>query len=97
MSRYARIIGTGSYVPAQVFTNDDLSRMLGEEINDFVYGVIGIKQRHLCAADESTADLAVNAARAALQAAGVNAGANARRQASAHARLGRHGQHDRVH
>lgn len=72
MNRYARIIGTGSYVPAKVLTNDDLSRMLGEEINDFVYGVIGIKQRHICAADESTADLATNAARAALQAADID-------------------------
>ena len=61
---YARIIGTGSYVPEKILTNDDLSRMLGENINEFVSQVIGINERHICAADESTADLAVAAARA---------------------------------
>ena len=63
---YARIIGTGSYVPEKVLTNDDLSRMLGEEINEFVSQVIGIKERHICADNESTADLAEAASLKAL-------------------------------
>ena len=71
----ARIVGVGSYVPEKVLTNDDLSRMLGEDINEFVSQVIGIKERHVCAADESTADLATNAATRALKAAGVSANA----------------------
>ncbi|RMG47820.1 MAG: ketoacyl-ACP synthase III [Acidobacteria bacterium] len=71
MRRYARIIGTGSYVPEKVLTNDDLSRMLGEDIHEFVSQVIGIEERHICRADESTADLAVAAARRALAAADV--------------------------
>src|SRR4029450_1900634 len=70
---YARIIGTGSYVPAKVLTNDDLSRMLGEDINEFVSQVIGINERHVAAENESTADLATAAARQALDAAGVSA------------------------
>jgi 3-oxoacyl-[acyl-carrier-protein] synthase-3 len=65
----ARIAGVGSFVPEKVLTNDDLSRMLGEDINDFVSQVIGIKERHICAADESTADLATKAAIRALEAA----------------------------
>lgn len=69
--RYARIIGTGSYVPEKVLTNDDLSRMVGEDINEFVSQVLGIRERHVCAPDESTADLATHAARKALDAAGV--------------------------
>ena len=68
---YARIIGTGSYVPEKILTNDDLSSMLGEDINEFVSQVIGINERHICAADESTADLAEAASLQALAAAGV--------------------------
>lgn len=68
---YAKITGTGAYVPEKVLTNDDLSRMLGEDINEFVSQVVGIRERHVCAPDESTADLATGAARRALDAAGV--------------------------
>lgn len=71
--RYARIIGTGSYVPEKVLTNDDLSRMVGEDVNEFVSQVLGIEERHICAEDESTADLATAAARTALEAAGLEA------------------------
>jgi 3-oxoacyl-[acyl-carrier-protein] synthase-3 len=69
----AKITGTGSYVPERVLTNDDLSRMLGEDINEFVSQVVGIHERHIVAADESTADLATEAARRALEAAHVRA------------------------
>lgn len=68
---YARMIGTGSYVPEKILTNDDLSRMLGEDINEFVSHVIGINERHVCAADESTADLAEAASLRALESAGI--------------------------
>jgi 3-oxoacyl-[acyl-carrier-protein] synthase-3 len=68
---YARIAGTGSYVPEKVLTNADLSRMLGEDIDQFVSNVVGIRERHVCAEDESTADLATEAARRALEDAGV--------------------------
>jgi 3-oxoacyl-[acyl-carrier-protein] synthase-3 len=70
---YARIIGTGSYVPERVLTNADLSRMLGEDVDEFVSGVLGIRERHVCGDDESTADLATGAARRALEAAGIAA------------------------
>ena len=70
---YARIIGTGSYVPEKVLTNADLSRMLGEDVDEFVSNVLGIHERHVCGEDESTADLATGAARRALAAAGVAA------------------------
>ena len=68
---FARIVGTGAYVPDKVLTNEDLSRMLGEDINEFVSQVVGINERHICAENESTADLATEAARRALSAAGV--------------------------
>ena len=64
---FAKIISTGVYVPEKVVTNDDLSRILGEDINEFVTTVLGIHERHVCADNESTADLATNAAREALE------------------------------
>jgi 3-oxoacyl-[acyl-carrier-protein] synthase-3 len=70
---YARITGTGSYVPEKVLTNADLGRMLGEDVDEFVSNVLGIRERHVCADDESTADLAERAARRALEAAGLRA------------------------
>lgn len=70
---FARIIGTGSFVPEKVLTNADLSRVLGEDVDEFVSNVLGIRERHVCAEDESTADLATGAARRALEAAGVRA------------------------
>src|SRR5215218_9018414 len=69
--REAVITGTGSYVPERVVTNDELSATLGEDINDFVSNTLGISERRFAAASESTADLAANAARAALESAGI--------------------------
>jgi 3-oxoacyl-[acyl-carrier-protein] synthase III len=71
--RGAIITGTGSAVPPRVITNGELSAMLGEDIDSIVSGTLGIDQRHWCAGDESTADLAEEAARAALAAAGAHA------------------------
>jgi 3-oxoacyl-[acyl-carrier-protein] synthase-3 len=68
---YARIAGTGSFAPEKVVTNADLGRMLGEDVDEFVSQVLGIRERRVCAADESTADLATEAARRALDAASV--------------------------
>lgn len=71
--RSAIITGTGSAVPSRVVTNVELSSLLGEDIAPFVSGTLGIEQRHWCTGDESTADLAEEAARAAMDAAGVTA------------------------
>lgn len=70
--RHATITGTGSHAPERVLTNADLSRMLGEDIDDFVRGVLGIRERRVCGPDESTADLAEAAARRALRSAGLS-------------------------
>jgi len=69
--RHAVITGTGSYVPATVLTNADLEDRLGQSIEPFVSETLGIRERHVCAADESTADLAEAAGRRALAAAGL--------------------------
>lgn len=69
--REATITGTGSAVPPRIVTNDELSAQLGEDIDPFVRGTLGIAQRHWCTPDESTADLAEAAGRAAMEAAGL--------------------------
>jgi 3-oxoacyl-[acyl-carrier-protein] synthase-3 len=68
--RHAAITGTGIALPSRVVTNPELAAQLGEEIQPFVSGTLGIDERRWCAPDESTADLAVTAARRALEAAG---------------------------
>jgi len=52
-------------------TNADLSLNLGVDIDEFVTNVVGIRERHIAADDESAADLATMAAEAALQDAGI--------------------------
>ena len=69
----AKIIGTGVYVPERVVTNAELSRNLGEDIDEFVTSIVGIKERHIAAENESAADLATAAAEAALKDARVEA------------------------
>ncbi len=71
--RNAKIIGTGVCVPEKILTNDDLSRMLGENINEFVEKNLGIRERHVLADDESAADIATRAAENALRNAGISA------------------------
>lgn len=71
--RNAKIIGTGVSVPEKVLTNDDLSRMLGEDVNEFVENILGIKERHVLAENESAADIATEAAKNALESAGISA------------------------
>lgn len=70
--RDAKIIGTGIYVPEKILTNNDLSKMLGSDIDEFVSTIVGINERHICADDESTADLATKAAEKALENAGIS-------------------------
>lgn len=64
-----RILGTGSFVPEHIVTNDDLSRMV-ETSDEWITQRVGVRQRHVCTT-ESAADLGVEAALRALDNAGV--------------------------
>ncbi len=66
------IIGTGSYVPERVLTNDDLSKIV-DTSDEWITTRTGIKERHIAADNEATSDLASKAALKALEAAGVKA------------------------
>jgi len=71
MARVAQIISTGRYIPEKVITNDDLNAMLGENVGDWLIENVGIHERHIMAEDETTSDLIVQAARQALERAGL--------------------------
>lgn len=66
---YARIAGTGSYLPASILTNADLEKMV-DTTDEWIFARTGIKQRHRVT-DERTSDLATAAARQALAAAEI--------------------------
>lgn len=68
---YARIAGTGSYLPPTILTNADLEKMV-DTTDEWIFARTGIKQRHRVT-DERTSDLATQAARNAIEAAGIQA------------------------
>ena len=70
--RYANIVGWGKYTPEQVLTNADLERMVNTS-DERIIKLTGIRERHIVSPDENTSDMAVAAARAALEMAEVQA------------------------
>ena len=72
MTHYARIAGTGSYLPAKVLTNRDLEATL-DTSDEWIESRTGIRQRHIAADGETTSDLALRACVKALAAAGIAA------------------------
>lgn len=66
------VTGCGSYLPEKVLTNDDLAKMV-DTSDEWVVQRTGIKQRHVAAENEVTSDLALQAARRALESAGRDA------------------------
>jgi 3-oxoacyl-[acyl-carrier-protein] synthase-3 len=70
---HSRIIGTGSYLPVRVVTNDELSRTL-DTSDEWIRARTGIRQRHIAEPAQTSSDLALPASRAALEAAEVDIG-----------------------
>jgi 3-oxoacyl-[acyl-carrier-protein] synthase III len=68
MINKSRIIGTGSYLPKRILTNDELAISL-ETSNDWIVERTGIRQRHIAADRETTADIAYQSAISALNSA----------------------------
>ena len=64
-----RILGTGSAAPAKILTNDDLSAMV-ETSDEWISTRVGVKERRV-AVTETTASLAAEAAKRALEQSGV--------------------------
>ena len=72
MTIYSRIAGTGSYLPDKILTNADLEKMV-DTTDEWIVSRSGIHQRHIAAPEQTTSDLAYEAALKALQAADMSA------------------------
>ena len=77
MRIYSRILGTGSYLPARRLSNADLAAELAQQgvetSDDWIVERTGIRARHFAADEQGCSDLATEAARRALNAAGLAA------------------------
>jgi len=69
---YSRIVGTGSFLPPRVVTNDELAQRL-ETSDEWIRSRTGIGRRHIADKSQASSDLALEASRSALQAAGIDA------------------------
>ena len=72
MTIRSTFLGTGHYLPEKVLTNADLEKMV-DTSDEWIVKRSGIKTRHIAADDETTADMAIAAAREALSASGLSA------------------------
>jgi 3-oxoacyl-[acyl-carrier-protein] synthase-3 len=63
------IVGSGRYLPGKAYTNDDLARVM-DTSDEWIRQRTGIERRHFCPEGQGASDLAVHAARAALESAG---------------------------
>ena len=66
---FSRVIGTGSYLPEKVLTNHDLEQMV-DTSDEWIRERTGIKKRHIAEKDQTTCDLAEQAAIKAIEASG---------------------------
>ncbi|OLD87996.1 MAG: 3-oxoacyl-ACP synthase [Verrucomicrobia bacterium 13_1_20CM_4_54_11] len=69
--RTVSIIGTGSYTPEKILTNEDLSRMV-DTSDEWITTRTGIKERRVAAKDETTSDMAAKAALKAIEQAKIS-------------------------
>lgn len=65
------IIGSGSYLPKKVITNEDLSKFLDTN-DEWIFSRTGIKQRHVISEGEVTSDLAFEASKEAIKSANIS-------------------------
>lgn len=70
MTTHSIILSTGSYLPEKILTNADLEKMV-ETTDEWIVQRSGIKQRHIAADDQTTGEMAIIAARAALLESGL--------------------------
>lgn len=70
--RGAHIIGTGSYLPERVLSNQDLEKLV-DTSDEWIFSRTGMRERRLAAEGEFTSDMGIAAARKALEASGLRA------------------------
>lgn len=69
--RNVKIIGTGSYIPEKIYTNKYLETIIPTN-GEWIENNLGIKERHIAAENETTSDLAAQAALSAIENSGVS-------------------------
>jgi 3-oxoacyl-[acyl-carrier-protein] synthase-3 len=69
---YSRIEGTGRYLPERILTNADLEKMV-DTTDEWIRTRTGVERRHVAAEDQTTSDLCVEAAKCAMESAGITA------------------------
>jgi 3-oxoacyl-[acyl-carrier-protein] synthase-3 len=67
---YSRIVGTGRYLPEKVMTNFDLEKIV-DTTDEWIKTRTGVERRHVVEPDQTTSDMCVEAAKKAIEAAGV--------------------------
>ncbi len=70
--RKAGIIGVGTYLPEKIVTNSDLEKVV-DTTNEWIYSRTGIAERRVAKDDQATSDLAIIAAKKALEHAAIDA------------------------
>ena len=70
--RKVSIIGTGSYVPEKVLTNQDLESIV-ETSDEWIHSRTGMRERHIASPEQASSDLGAEAAKKALEDAGISA------------------------
>ena len=70
--RTVSIIGTGSYVPKKVLTNKDLESIV-DTTDEWIFTRTGMRERHIAAENQAASDLGAEAAKKALEDAGISA------------------------
>lgn len=69
---YARIKGTGSYIPEEILSNEDLERMV-QTSDEWIMKRVGVKERHIIGnSDDTVSSMAIKAAKHAIEMAGID-------------------------
>ncbi len=71
MNRNAVILGTGSYVPDRVLTNEDLAETI-DTSDEWIRSRTGIRERRIASGDQAASDLGIHSSREALKDAGIS-------------------------
>ncbi len=66
------ILSTGSYVPKKILTNEDLSKII-DTSDEWIFTRTGIKKRHIAEKNETTSQMAINAAKDAISKSNISA------------------------
>lgn len=69
---YSKIAGTGRYLPERVMTNADLEKIV-DTTDEWIRSRTGVERRHIASEDQTTSDLCVEAAKKAMESAGITA------------------------